>query len=178
VTDWNRDRRDDLLVAGFSGILLFSAQASGGWSRSEIAKGDPAPWPKSGSSDVTVGHLGGKRFLAAIEPWHGNQVAVYTEAGKEWVRDVIETGLSDGHTIQSGDFNKDGDDEIVAGFRGAPHSVYLYTHIGQKWSRTILDDGGMGAASCAVQDLNGDGRLDIACIDSTRLKWYEGGSGR
>ena len=34
--------------------------------RTEIAKGDPAPWPKSGSSDVSVGHLGKSRFLAAI----------------------------------------------------------------------------------------------------------------
>jgi hypothetical protein len=31
----------------------------------------------------------------------------------------------------------------------------------------------MAAAACAVADLNADGRPDIACIDSTRLKWYE-----
>jgi hypothetical protein len=31
----------------------------------------------------------------------------------------------------------------------------------------------MAAASCAVADLNADGRPDIACIDATRLKWYE-----
>ena len=31
----------------------------------------------------------------------------------------------------------------------------------------------MGAAACIVVDLNKDGRPDVACIDSTRLKWYE-----
>jgi hypothetical protein len=31
----------------------------------------------------------------------------------------------------------------------------------------------MNAAACAAADLNGDGRIDLACIDSTRLKWYE-----
>ena len=173
VTDWNRDQREDVLVAGFSGIQLFTAQKDGAWSMSRIAAGDPAPWPKAGSSDVTVGRLGKQRFLAAIEPWHGNQVAVYTEKGKQWVRRVIDTTLTDGHTIQSADFNGDGNDEIVAGFRGAPHSVYLYRESGGEWKRTVLDDGGMGAAACAVADLNGDGRQDIACIDGTRLKWYE-----
>ncbi|MBS1858458.1 MAG: VCBS repeat-containing protein [Acidobacteria bacterium] len=173
VTDWNRDGRDDLLMAGFSGILLFSPKKDGTWSRTEIAKGDPAPWPKSGASDITVGHLGKRRFLATIEPWHGNEVAVYTERGKQWERKVIDTSLTDGHTVQTADFNRDGNDEIVAGFRGAPHSVYLYNWSGADWTRGVLDEGGMGAAACAVADLNGDGREDIACIDGTRLKWYE-----
>jgi len=173
VTDWNRDQREDVLAAGFSGIQLFTAKKDGSWTMSRIAAGDPAPWPKAGSSDITVGHLAKQRFLAAIEPWHGSQVAVYTEKGKQWVRRVIDTTLTDGHTIQSADFNRDGNDEIVAGFRGAPHSVYLYTESGGEWKRTVLDDGGMGAAACAVVDLNGDGRQDIACIDGTRLKWYE-----
>jgi len=173
VTDWNHDGRDDLLAAGFSGIQLFTAKKDGTWGVSQIAKGDPAPWPKSGSSDVTVGRLGKQRFLAAIEPWHGNQVAVYMEQAKQWVRRVIDTTLTDGHTIQSADFNRDGNDEIVAGFRGAPHSIYLYSAQGGQWTRSVLDDGGMGAAACAVVDLNGDGRPDVACIDGTRLKWYE-----
>jgi hypothetical protein len=140
---------------------------------SEVSPGDPAPWPKSGSSDVTVGRLGKQRFMAAIEPWHGNQVSVYTEQGGKWTRRVIDTSLTDGHTIQSADFDGDGNDEIVAGFRGAPHSVYLYRVSGGEWTRSVLDDGGMGAAACTVADLNGDGRPDIACIDGTRLKWYE-----
>ena len=48
------------------------------WQRTEIAKGRPVPCPKCGTSDVTVGKLGSERFLATIEPWHGNDVAVYT----------------------------------------------------------------------------------------------------
>ena len=173
ITDWNHDGREDILTAGFTGIHLFTAEPGERWTRSEIAKGDPAPWPKSGSSDIAVGHLGKSAFLAAIEPWHGDQVAVYTKGSKEWVRNVIDSRLKDGHTIQTADFNADGDDEIVAGFRGAPYSVYLYSHDGSQWTRGVLDEGGMGAAACAVADLNRDGRPDIACIDSTRVKWYE-----
>jgi hypothetical protein len=180
VTDWDGNGRESILSASFTGIHLFRYTKDERWTRTEIAKGDPAPWPKSGSSDIAVGHLGGghqakTRFLAAIEPWHGNQVAVYTQRGAQWEREVIDSSLIDGHTIQVADLNGDGVDEIIAGFRGQPHSVYLYNYdaAAKRWTRSDLDKGGMGAAACTVVDLNKDGRPDIACIDSTRLKWYE-----
>jgi len=124
---------------------------------------------------VNAGETGGQDILAAIEPWHGNQVVVYTQRGAQWEREVIDTALVDGHTIQAADLNGDGVDEIVAGFRGQPRSVYLYSYdaAAKAWTRSDLDKGGMGAAACTVVDLNKDGRPDIACIDSTRLKWYE-----
>jgi len=158
-----------ILTASFTGIHKFCIAKDGKVTRTELAKGDPAPWPKSGSSDVTIGHLGKTHFMAAIEPWHGNQVVVYGEHGRE----VIDDSLLDGHTIQTGDFDGDGNDEIVAGFRGQPRSVYVYRYDGKRWVRSDLDKGGMGAAACAIADLNGDRRPDVACIDSTRLKWYE-----
>jgi hypothetical protein len=180
VTDWDGDGRQDILTASFTGIHLFRYTKDSRWTRTEIAKGDPAPWPKSGSSDIAVGHIAGvnkekTRFLAAIEPWHGNQVAVYTQRGAQWERAVIDTTLVDGHTIQVADLNGDGVDEIIAGFRGQPRSVYIYSYdaAAKSWTRKDLDKGGMGAAACTVVDLNKDGRPDIACIDSTRLKWYE-----
>jgi hypothetical protein len=156
-----------LLTASFTGIHRFCAGKDGTFTRVEVAKGDPAPWPKSGSSDVAVGHLGKQEFLAAIEPWHGNQVAVYTGSQRE----VIDTTLLDGHTIQTGDFDGDGKDEIVVGFRGQPRHVYLYRNDGKRWTRSALDDD-MAAAACAIADLNGDGKPDVACIDGTRLKTY------
>jgi len=177
VLDWDGNGRDAILTASFTGIHLFRFGKDGRWSRTEIAKGDPAPWPKSGSSDIAVGRLGKSRFLAAIEPWHGNQVAVYRQQAGRWERHVIDTTLVDGHTIAVADLNHDGSDEIVAGFRGKGRSVYLYyaDAAGEHWSRETLDDGGMGAAACAVADLNADGRIDIVCIGSatTNLKWYE-----
>ena len=175
VTDWDGNGREGILSASFTGIHLFRYGKDARWTRTEIAKGDPAPWPKSGSSDIAVGHIGKARFLAAIEPWHGNQVAVYTQRGAQWEREVIDSSLVDGHTIQVADLNGDGVDEIAAGFRGQPRSVYLYSFdaAAKRWVRGDLDKGGMGAAACIVADLNKDGRPDIACIDSTRLKWYE-----
>jgi hypothetical protein len=156
-----------LLTASFTGIHRFCANKDRTFTRTLIAKGDPAPWPKSGSSDVAIGHLGKTQFLAAIEPWHGNQVVVYTGD----YREIVDTTLLGGHTIQTGDFDGDGNDEIIAGFRGQPRRVYLYRHDGKSWTRTTLDPD-MAAASCAIADLNSDHKPDIACIDSTRLKIY------
>lgn len=175
VTDWDGDGRDEILTASFVGIDLYKLGKDGRWSRTEIAKGDPAPWPKCGSSDVAVGRAGGKRYIAAIEPWHGNQVVVYQQKGTAWERRVIDDSLADGHTIWTADLNGDGDDEIIAGFRGGTRSVFVYYFDDGRWSKQVLDDGGMAAAACAVADLNGDGRIDVACIGSAtaNLKWYE-----
>ena len=173
--DWDGDGRDAILTASFVGIDLYRFGKDWRWSRTEIAKGDPAAWPKSGSSDVAVGRAGGGRYLAAIEPWHGNQVVVYRMKDRAWERKVIDDSLVDGHTIWTGDLNGDGNDEIVAGFRGGKHSVFVYYADGDGWSKQVLDDGGIAAAACAVADLNGDGRTDVACIGSatSNLKWYE-----
>jgi len=175
IFDWDGDGRDEILTASFSGLHYYKLTKAGKWDRTEIAKGDPGAWPKSGSSDVAVGKLGKERFMTAIEPWHGNQVAVYTLEKKEWARKVIDDALVDGHTIVTGDFDGDGNDEIVAGFRGKGRSVFLYRYEKGGWKKTVLDDGGLGAAACTVADFNEDGKPDIACIGSatTNLKWYE-----
>ena len=175
ILDWDGDGRDDILTAGFEGIHLFHSGKDGRWVRTLLAAGDPAPWPKSGSSDIAVGRLGKERFLAAIEPWHGNEVSIYRKKGGAWRREVIDSSLVDGHTILTADLNGDGRDEVVAGYRGQGRSVYVYSFDGKRWNRETLDEGGMGAAACTAVDLNGDGRPDIACIGSAtaNLKWYE-----
>jgi hypothetical protein len=175
IVKWDGSGRDSILTAGFTGIHLYRMGDGGRWSRTEITAGDPAPWPKCGSSDVAVGRLGKRRFLAAIEPWHGNEVAIYREIGGVWQRQVIDDSLADGHTILTADLGGDGRDEAVAGYRGKGVNVYYAQDSeGGKWTKVPLDTS-MPAAACAIADLNGDGRPDIACIGSStaNLKWYE-----
>lgn len=157
---------DAILTASFSGIDRFELTKKG-WQRTEIAQGDPTPCPKCGSSDVTVLRDGS---IAAIEPWHGNQVVVYVK-GK---RTVIDDQLSDGHSIVAADLNGDGRDEIIAAQRGKPYRVTIYAKEGKTWQRTVLDEGGVAGAACIAVDLDGDGRPDIACIGSAthNLKVY------
>ncbi|HXM45467.1 MAG TPA: VCBS repeat-containing protein [Bryobacteraceae bacterium] len=175
IVDWDGDGRDEILTAGFTGLHLYKLGGDERWSRTGIAEGDPAPWPKSGSSDVAVGRLGKRRFLATIEPWHGNQVAIYRDSGGIWQRHVIDDTLADGHTVLTADLNGDGGDEAIAGYRGKGVNVYYAQDAdGGEWKKTVLD-GSMAAAACAIADLNGDGRPDIACIGAAtaNLKWYE-----
>ena len=108
--------------------------------------------------------------MAAIEPWHGNQAVVYE--GKK--RKVIDDTLTDGHTILTADFDKDGRDEIVAGFRGGKRGVYLYRERNGAWIRQIVDEANVAAAACTAADLDGDGWIDLACIGSAtqNLKVY------
>jgi hypothetical protein len=174
ITDWNHDRSDAILIGSFLGVHLYRYGKNGKWSRTEITKGSPGPWPKSGTSDIAVGSLGNERFLAAIEPWHGNEVVVYRQESGVWNRQVIDNSLLDAHTVATADLDGDGHDEIIAGFRGRPYGVYIYRLDGEKWHREILDQGSMAAAACSIIDLDQDKRPDIVCIGfgTHNLKWY------
>jgi hypothetical protein len=178
VTDWDGDHQEQILTASFSGIHRFKLQNANRWARTEIAKGAPEPWPKCGASEVAIGRLANRRFLCTIEPWHGNQVCVYLEIDGHWSRHVIDDSFQDGHALATADLNRDGQDEIIAGYRGHGGALVYYSSeddSGLRWKRHDIDLGGVATASCAVVDLNGDGKRDIVAIGSStaNLVWYE-----
>jgi hypothetical protein len=169
-------RNEVLLAAGFNGIAQHTLR-NGKWSRTQLTGGSPAAWPKSGSSDVAVGHHEKAPVLSAIEPWHGNQVALYYQQGKTWTRQVLDEQITDGHALAMADLAGSGRDAIVAGERGGQRSVYIYwppAKLGDAWQKQVLDSA-MNASSCVTADVNGDKRPDIACIAgrAPSLKWYE-----
>jgi hypothetical protein len=187
VGDWTGDGRDDVLTAGYSGIFVHTLDRDGRWGRTELARGDPAEWPRGGASDIAAGMLRGRRFFVTNEPFHGNQVVVYQDAGGRWARNVIETELVFSHALTLVDSNGDGSHEIVSGGtrapadspRGTKPGVFFYRPVdsaAQKWERMVLDPN-MAAQSCITADITGNGRMDVACIDDS-LKWYENMSHR
>ncbi len=178
VVDWNGDRRQGLLTACATGVHLVTRERAGSWKVQHIVSGNAEPWPRAGSSEAVLGHIGKRRMLAVIEPWHGNMVVVYRQQGAKWNRQVLDESLVLGHAITVGDFNGDGIDEIVAGYRGKGQSVNIYSADDKKgahWTRRPLDDGDMAAGSCVVADFNLDHRPDLACIGdrTANLKIYE-----
>ncbi|MCZ2153879.1 MAG: VCBS repeat-containing protein [Bryobacterales bacterium] len=155
-----------LLTASFDGIELLEPRSHGIWKHVQIGAGNPVPCPKCGSSEVKMGKLGNHRFLATIEPWHGNQIAVYLERKGMWQRIVLDEELVNGHALAVADLDGDGRDEIVSGFRGKGFRVTVYQAedaAGQKWGSTVLNTGGVAGADCKIADLNGDDLPDIVC---------------
>jgi hypothetical protein len=175
VKPWREPAGDAAFTASFTGVHVHRYR-DGEWSRETVVPGDPAPWPASGASEVEVGRLGARDFVATIEPWHGPQVVVYLEDGDEWRRQVIDD-IGSGHTIVTADFDGDGRHEIVTGDRGESEMLYLYAASdadGAAWSRQVLDDA-MSPSGCDIADINGDDRPDVICIGgrTSNLKWYE-----
>ncbi len=179
IVDWNGDGRDELLTGSFNGVDLFRLAAGGRFvDRQTLVESQDGERPQIGASEVAVGeHPREQRFLATIEPWHGNEVVVYRRDGDsdEWLRRVIDDTLSDGHALAVADLNNDGWDEIIAGGRGEPWAlnVYRYLDAEDRWRRIRLDDQ-VAVSGLFVADLTGNDFSDIVAVgsDSGNLRLY------
>jgi len=198
VYDFDGDGRHELLTGSFEGVHLFDLEGKGEnarWRKIRLCRGNQEGGSARGSSEVCVGHLrGGRRFIATIEPWHGNEVVVYLPPGSEkggkesssqraktssspWERHVLDDSLSQGHALCCADFNRDGSDEIIAGFRGRGGGIYIYCasdQSGTRWEKFVLNEGEIAAQGFSVLDLNpadfsgkGDGWPDFVAVGGT-----------
>lgn len=183
VVDFDRDGREDLLLASFSGVHLWTQQADAKGRRLlRLGAGHAGKAPALGASEVRIGKLTDtQRFIATIEPWHGNQVVVYEQpaevsdamviAGQSplWPRTVIDDRLSWGHAIACVNLDADAQDELVIGVRDNvdPHrrGVRIYDRQADgSWQRTLLNPGQVAVEDLVTADLDGDGRAEIIAV--------------
>ena len=176
---------DVVLTADNLGVhALRYPVANVGQSIRQIAPGAVGEAPARGSSEVHFGRrsrsdrLG---FLATIEPWHGNELVVYTPITRDNIstrpnfglRTVIDDTLDQGHALWVADVDGDGEDEVFAGHRGKDHRVSAYDFDGRNWNRTVLD-AEIAAQDLRGGDLDGDGTPDVVAIGGSthNLIWY------
>jgi hypothetical protein len=164
---WDDDPAEEPLIASAEGVFVVN------WQDNELKQIQLTGSEGGGAGEVRLGHLSPtSRFLATIEPMHGNAAVVYTEPsapGKLWDRHVIDDTIVDGHAVACADLLKMGRDQIVVGWRAmnkpqAKVGVVLFTPLdaeGKSWRRTFVDDNTMACEDLKVADLDGDGDLDI-----------------
>jgi hypothetical protein len=154
AADFDGTPGDELVTASREGLTLFTRAAGGHWTPRLLAPGAPG--------EVALGRVSGRRIFATIEPWHGTSLVTYTETDSGWQRRVVDDAITGGHAVGWADFDGDGDDEIVAGWRDKSYGMALY-RIGRDGglaARMLLDTS-VAVEDLAIGDVNRDGRPDI-----------------
>ena len=173
---WDGDKADEMLLSGVEGMFLLQRGKGNSWSRQQISN-NPTGEVRQGRG------TGGSNFVTAIEPMHGTQLSIYTrDKGKSnWVRNIIDESLDQGHALATGDFMGTGADQIVAGWRGTRRTgkvgvkfYYPTDKARTKWKSMFVDDNQMATEDIRAADLNADGKLDIIAAGraSNNLKIY------
>lgn len=178
---------EELLLAGKEGIVRL-IQTDAGWREHWISR-HPADSEKlKGAGEVRYGAFGGGQpYVATIEPMHGHQLVLYTPPPTgpkdgEWTRRVLDESLADGHALACHDVLKQGNRQIVVGWRSAQKIgpkvgvkiLQTTKEDGNGWVETLIDDNQMACEDLAVKDLDGDGDVDIVAAGrrTKNLKIY------
>lgn len=194
------DRRlHSLLLATEEGISWFGSGPGGDWEREPLAAGVPLqnkpsdlPRPFKGSGNLAVGRIGDNpyAYIAAIEPFHGNTLVVYTPESNPdtlagpWRRTTLavlgdpdQPGLAMGHHVIAADLDGDGDDEFLVALRGpAPWQGVWQCKLDIKdgviTAARVDTVSTYSAARIAVGDFTGEGKLDFATTAYHTVGYY------
>ena len=164
---WDREERataaEEIAYLGREGAMIIRRIGSG-WTKEPLIG-------VQGGGEIRMGRIRrSKRFMATIEPFHGDKLVVYeygsNDLSKAPHRSVLADDLSQGHAIATGDLLGQGTDQIVVGWRNrnpqGEFGIRLYTRSSSgAWTASWVDRNGIACEDLRVDDLDGDGDLDI-----------------
>ncbi len=144
-----------------------------------------------GGGEIRMGGLSdGRRWVATIEPFHGERLAIYyaDSPGSAGFSggETLDNDLKQGHAIAVADLAGDASDEIVAGWRNPNGQqevgLKMFHHDGKTWHWQWVDRNGMATEDARIADLNADGKPDIiasgCATKNLRVYWNRGASDR
>ena len=173
---------DSVILASEEGIAWLYYDG-GRWQKRMFGEGEQTEVGLTGfkgTGNAAPGRIGDDpyAYIATIEPFHGNVVAVYTKQTRgaltdiRWKRTILdvfgdpnEVGEGAGHHVVCADFDGDGDDEFLVALRGPRpwQGVFYYKAVDVEnalFTKTRVS--WESAARICVADFDGDGRPDFA----------------
>lgn len=166
--NWDDDSEEELIIAAKEGSWHFDRREKGQpWEATQLTK--------NFSGEIRDGRLpNGKRFIACVEPMHGNTAAAYVEpdGGQGlWPElKVLDGAIKDGHAVAIDDFLGIGSDQVVVGWRamhpkdipGDPGiKLFIPNEDGSEWTDQQLSGAEIAVEDVKAGDLNGDGKPEI-----------------